>query len=69
MGEYKVIILRDMLVDEVHALFNAQRKYGNTVASDEVENAYLDIMLGQRSFDLGPGYPSKYAIDGFEFGK
>ena len=69
MGEYKVIILRDMLVDEVHALFNAQRKYGNTVASDEVEKAYLDIMLGQRSFDLGPGYPSKYAIDGFEFGK
>lgn len=68
-GEYKVIILRDVLVDEVHKIFESQRKYGNESASDKLEKKYLDIFLSQRSFDQGPGYPSKYALDGFDFGK
>jgi CRISPR-associated endonuclease Csn1 len=67
-GDYKVIMLRDMLVDEVHAIFEAQRNLDNTSASDELEKKYLDIMLSQRSFDQGPGAPSQYAIDGFDFG-
>lgn len=68
-GEYKVIILRDVLVDEVHKIFESQRKYGNESASDKLEKKYLDIFLSQRSFDQGLGYPSKYALDGFDFGK
>ena len=36
-GEYKVIILRDMLVEEVKAIFDAQRKYGNIAATVELE--------------------------------
>lgn len=36
-GEYKVIILRDVLVDEVHKIFESQRKYGNESASDKLE--------------------------------
>lgn len=67
-GEYKVIILRDMLVEEVKAIFDAQRKYGNIAATVELEKKYLDIMLSQRSYDQGPAAPSRYAIDGYEFG-
>ena len=65
-GDYKHTVLRDMLADEVRSLFDAQRSMGNMNASEELENAYLDIMLGQRSFDMGPGAPSKYAMEGFE---
>ena len=65
-GDYKHTVLRDMLADEVRSLFDAQRSMGNMNASEELENAYLDIMLGQRSFDMGPGSPSKYAMEGFE---
>lgn len=64
-GEYKHTVLRDMLVDEVKAIFNTQRALGNTVASENLENAYLEIMQNQRSFDLGPGEPSKYSMEGF----
>ena len=67
-GDYKVIVFRDMLVDEVRAIFNAQRNFGNISASDELGKKYLDIMLSQRSFDQGPGAPSQYAMDGFDFG-
>ncbi len=65
-GDYKHTVLRDMLADEVRSLFAAQRSMGNMNASEELENAYLDIMLSQRSFDRGPGAPSKYAMEGFE---
>ena len=65
-GDYKHTVLRDMLADEVRSLFAAQRSMENMNASEELENAYLDIMLSQRSFDRGPGTPSKYAMEGFE---
>lgn len=65
-GDYKHTVLRDMLVDEVREIFKSQRSLGNIHASEEIENAYLDIMLSQRSFDMGPGAPSKYAMEGFE---
>ena len=65
-GDYKHTVLRDMLADEVRSLFAAQRSMENMNASEELENAYLDIMLSQRSFDRGPGAPSKYAMEGFE---
>ena len=65
-GDYKHTVLRDMLADEVMEIFKAQRALGNDAATEELERAYLDIMLSQRSFDLGPGAPSKYAMEGFE---
>lgn len=65
-GDYKHTVLRDMLADEVMKIFKAQRALGNDTATEKLERAYLDIMLSQRSFDLGPGAPSKYAMEGFE---
>lgn len=65
-GDYKHTVLRDMLADEVREIFKAQRTLGNDAATEELEKAYLDIMLSQRSFDMGPGAPSKYAMEGFE---
>lgn len=65
-GDYKHTVLRDMLTDEVMEIFKAQRALGNDAATEKLERAYLDIMLSQRSFDMGPGAPSRYAMEGFE---
>lgn len=69
-GDYKHTMLRDLLADEVKIIFEYQRKYGNEKATEELEKKYLEIMLSQRSFDMGPGYqangkPSPYAMEGF----
>lgn len=69
--DYKHTIYRSMLVDEVHALFDAQRKFGNTKATETLESEYLDIMTRQRSYDLGPGLQadgtkSPFAMDGYK---
>lgn len=68
--DYKHTILRDMLVEEVKQIFVSQRRLGNNKATEELEQAYLEIMLSQRSFDMGPGKqsdgtPSPYAMEGF----
>lgn len=69
--DYKHTIYRSMLVDEVHALFDAQRKFGNTKATETLESEYLEIMTRQRSYDLGPGLQadgtkSPFAMDGYK---
>ena len=36
--------------------FFAQRALGNEKATEELENAYVEIMTSQRSFDMGRDY-------------
>ncbi len=60
-GNYISTVSRDMVEEEVHALFSAQRNYGASFASVAFENAYTEILLSQRSFDDGPGIGSPYA--------
>ena len=60
-GKYIATVSRDMVEDEVHLIFAAQRGFGNPAASVELENAYTEILLSQRSFDDGPGEGSPYA--------
>ncbi|MCI8484420.1 MAG: type II CRISPR RNA-guided endonuclease Cas9 [Lachnospiraceae bacterium] len=69
-GDYKHTMLRAMLVEEVHTIFQRQRELGNPNATEELEEKYLTIMTSQRSFDMGPGSqpdgtPSPYAMEGF----
>lgn len=64
-GSYKHTMLRDLLVDEVNTIFDRQQALGNAVAGDELREAYLAVMTAQRSFDMGPGGESPYALDGF----
>lgn len=69
-GNYQHMILRSMIEDEVHFIFERQRQFGSTYASQEFEEKYTEILTAQRSFDLGPGKqangkPSPYAISGF----
>lgn len=60
-GDYKHTILRSALEEEVKYIFEVQRKLGNEAATKELEEKYLAIFNSQRSFDKGPGEPSKYA--------
>lgn len=59
-GNYLATVSRQMVEEEVRLIFAAQRKLGQTAASEELEEAYLEILLGQRSFDDGPGGDSPY---------
>lgn len=59
-GEYIATVTRAMTEDEVHKIFAAQRGFGQEYASEDIENAYLAILLSQRSFDEGPGGNSPY---------
>ena len=68
--DYSHTMLRALLEEEVHILFECQRKFGNEKATEKLEQEYLEIMLSQRSFDMGPGQqadgtPSPYAMEGF----
>lgn len=63
---YKNTVSRKMVEDEIHKIFEAQRKRSNPFASEEFEKKYSDIVLSQRPFDEGPGEgnensPSPYA--------
>ena len=53
-GAYLTTVSRDMIAEEVRAIFAAQRALQMPFAAESVENAYLDILLSQRSFDDGP---------------
>jgi len=60
-GNYLSTVTRDMTADEVHKIFTAQRRFGSEFAGEDFENAYLEILLSQRSFDDGPGGNSPYS--------
>lgn len=59
-GEYIATVTRAMTEDEVHKIFASQRSFGQEFAAEDIENAYLAILLSQRSFDEGPGGNSPY---------
>ncbi len=48
--EYNNTVLRSMLVEEVHILFEMQRKYKNEFAIKEFENEYIEIMTSQKPY-------------------
>lgn len=59
-GSYIATVSRDMVADEVRLIFAAQRAFGMSFASEEIEREYTEILLSQRSFDEGPGGDSPY---------
>lgn len=57
---YGNTVSRDMIEAEIHAVFDAQRAFGNIYADEATEEKYAEIVLSQRSFEEGPGGNSKY---------
>ena len=55
-GDYLATVTRDAIEEETRTIFAAQRALGNALATDELEEAYIQILLSQRSFDEGPGF-------------
>jgi len=49
-GQYDMCVSRDMIREEVHAIFEAQRSFNNPFATDEIEDEYLKIFDSQRPF-------------------
>ena len=59
-GDYCFTVTRDMIHDEVQALFEAQRINGNLHADQKFQDEYAEILFSQRNFDEGPGGDSPY---------
>lgn len=64
--DYQNTVSRLMVEDEIKKIFEAQRGFGNSFASEDIEKRYTKIVMSQRPFDLGPGdgpanCPSPYA--------
>lgn len=62
---YLSTVQRDMVQDEAVLIFQSQRQLGSPYASETLEQAYLEILLSQRSFEDGPAC-GPYAGDQIE---
>lgn len=58
---YNHTVARGQVLEEAKILFSIQRNLNNPLANTDLEEKYMDIISGQRSFDEGPGKPSPYA--------
>lgn len=65
-GNYLATVKREQVEAEARAIFSAQRDFGAVFANAELEEAYVAILLSQRSFDEGPGGNSPYSGDQIE---
>lgn len=66
-GDYKGVISRGLLLEEIAALFEAQRATGNPFASSDVQERYLDIVNWQAPIKEGDeliAMVGKCSIDG-----
>ena len=60
-GSYAFTVSRKMLADEIHTLFEVQRKLGQSYATETLEEEYMELFSAQRNFDEGPGTNSPYS--------
>lgn len=58
--DYTSTVSRKDVELEVKKIFAAQREFGNSFATKELEEKYKEIVFAQRAFDEGPGGNSKY---------
>lgn len=58
--DYSNTFARSEYEAEINVVFEAQQKFGNEYANDEMRDSYLKIYLSQRAFDEGPGGDSPY---------
>lgn len=59
-GKCTNTFLRSDYEKEIRLIFKTQRSFSNRYATEELEEGFLGILMGQRSFDEGPG-AGKYA--------
>jgi CRISPR-associated endonuclease Csn1 len=62
-SSYLNTVTRNMVEAEVRLIFSRQQELGNEFVLPEIMEAYLVILLSQRSFFEGPGKPSPYSFD------
>ncbi len=58
-GDYKSVLSRGLLLDEIRILFEAQRTSGNPFASEELERAYVELINWQAPIAEGEALREK----------
>lgn len=58
-GDYKGVVSRELLLDEIAALFEAQRGHGNPFATTVIENEYREILMWQAPIMEGDALATK----------
>ena len=59
-GDYLSTVKRDLIAEEAKLILATQAAMGNARLTDAFRDKYMDILLSQRPFDLGPGGNSPY---------
>ncbi|MCX5773220.1 MAG: type II CRISPR RNA-guided endonuclease Cas9 [Fusobacteria bacterium] len=62
-GSYAFSVDRKMLLDEISQIFQIQRELGNPLATNELEEKFVEVFKSQRNFADGPGI-SGYTKEG-----
>lgn len=60
-GDYRFIVERTSVAEEIRKIFDAQRRFKVPWMTEDLEQAYLGIFESQRSFDEGPGGSSPFS--------
>ncbi|MDO8949842.1 MAG: type II CRISPR RNA-guided endonuclease Cas9 [Actinomycetota bacterium] len=58
-GDYRAVVSRELVLDEVAQLFAAQRTLGNAFATPQIEETYLEILQTQASILEGDALRDK----------
>lgn len=66
--QYTHTVARAAIRSELELIFDAQARFGNELASEDVKTEVLRIFDFQRNFDEGPGNGSPYSAD-YKVGK
>lgn len=66
-SSYKNCIGRNLILEELSLILDAQKRLGNEKVSSELKEGLLALLDKQRNFDDGPGAPSPYSAR-FEIG-
>ena len=61
--DYLHSVSRDMLLDEVEAIFKKQHSFGNPLATDEIKEKYIEIAFSQRDFTSVDGMVGKCTFE------
>lgn len=60
-GDYKMCVTREMYLDEINKVLDAQIKFG--LITEDFKKDYIEIWSSQRHYAKGPGGNSKYGGD------
>ncbi len=61
-GDYRGVVSRELLLDEIHKLFEAQRNHGSPFASPDFEESYIETLSMQAPITEGDALAARVGL-------